>query len=65
VVPLLTVEAEEALLEDGADAVPEGDHKAERLVAVRDAGDPVLVPAVGARAGVIVREVVPGDATWL
>src|SRR5690348_10947437 len=31
---------------------------------VADAGEPVLAPAIGARAGVIVREVVPGVAAF-
>src|SRR5205823_4889007 len=43
-------------------AVPEGQREAESLVVVRDAGQAVLAPAVGARAGVIVREIFPGRA---
>src|SRR5439155_7101569 len=35
------------------------DREAQPLLVVRDAGDPVLPPAVGARAGVVVREILP------
>ncbi|MEZ4313310.1 MAG: hypothetical protein R3F14_35260 [Polyangiaceae bacterium] len=52
-------EAEEALFQDGVLAVPEGEGEAEELVAVAEAGEAVLVPAVGAAAGVVVREVGP------
>jgi hypothetical protein len=40
-------QAEQALLEDGIAAVPEGEGEAEPLLAVGDAGQPVLAPAVG------------------
>src|SRR4029453_1798662 len=57
-------EAEEALLEDRILAVPERQREADPLVAVRDAQDPVLVPPVGPRAGVVMREVVPGRSVF-
>ena len=31
-------------------------------MAVADAGDAIFIPAIGARAGVVVREIVPGVA---
>src|SRR5947207_2512790 len=62
VIALRACETEEALLEDHVAAVPEGQREAESLVVVRDAGQAVLAPAVGARAGVIVREIFPGRA---
>jgi hypothetical protein len=53
---------EQALLEDGVLAVPEGRGEAEQLVAVADAGDAVLAPAVGLAAGQVVGQVGPGVA---
>ena len=59
VIAFVAGEAEEALLEDRVAAVPEREGEADVLVAVADAGDAVLVPAVGARAGVVVRADTP------
>jgi len=42
VVALVAGDAEQALLEDGVAAVPEGQREAEPLVIVRDAGQAVL-----------------------
>src|SRR5207245_5583377 len=55
-------DAEQALLEDGVLGVPEGGGKDEDLVAVAEAGDAVLAPAVGLGAGQVVRQVGPGVA---
>ena len=60
VVPFTVREPEDALLENGVLAVPEGQGEAEPLPVVGDAGEAVLAPAIGPRAGVIVAEVVPG-----
>src|SRR5438094_2245483 len=62
VIALAVGEAEQALLHDGIDAVPEGQREAEPLLIVGDPGQAVLAPAVRARAGLIVAEVVPGVA---
>src|SRR5205823_5368846 len=62
VVALVAGEAEDPLLEDRVASIPEHKRQAERLPLVADAGQPVLAPAVGARAGVVVREVLPGGA---
>ena len=62
VVALAVGEPEEALLEDRILAVPQREAEAEALLVVGDAGDAVFAPAVGARAGVIVGEEVPGVA---
>src|SRR5207245_5886372 len=62
VIAFVAVETEEALLEDRVVAVPQRNGEAEKLVAVADARDPVLVPAVGAGAGVINGEVFPRSA---
>ena len=63
VIALAVGEAEEPLLEDRVAAVPQREREAQ--AAARSSlmpGDAVLTPAVGARARVIVREVVPGVA---
>ena len=52
VVALGAGQAEEALLQDRIAAVPERQREAEARVAVADAGEAVLAPAVGARARV-------------
>src|SRR4029077_16984758 len=62
VVALAAGEPKETLLEDRIASVPQCQRQAEPLRGVGDAGDPVLAPAVGARAGVVVGEGVPGAA---
>ena len=62
VIALAVGQAEEALLEDRVLAVPQGQGEAKPLLVVGDAGQAVLPPAVGARAGLVVGEVVPGVA---
>ena len=62
VVALVRRQAEEPFLEDRVAAVPEGGGEDEELVAVADAGDAVLAPAIGLAAGQVVRQVVPGVA---
>ena len=62
VVALRVGQAEHPLLEDRVLAVPQREREAQPVEDVGDAGHPVLVPAVGARPGVIVRERVPGVA---
>jgi hypothetical protein len=53
-------EPEEPLFEDRILPVPEGQAEAEALHVVGNACDAVLAPAIGARAGVIVGEEIPG-----
>ena len=53
---------EETFLQDRIVAVPQCNGKAEILMAVTDAGNSVLVPAICAGTGMIVGEVVPGFA---
>ena len=62
VIALRPAEAEEPLLQDGIAPVPERPREAEPLVVVRDARDAVLAPAIGSRARVGVRQVLPGIA---
>src|SRR5262249_9842284 len=62
VVPLVAGEAEEPFLQNRIAAVPEREREADVLMAIAQAGEAILAPAVGARARVIVREVLPGVA---
>src|SRR5262245_43864572 len=50
---------EEAFLDDRISTIPQGERKAEALAVVANAGQTILAPAVGARAGVIMGEVIP------
>ena len=59
VVALVPGEAEDPLLEDRVAAVPECEAEAEALLDVAEPGEPVLAPPVCARAGVVVREILP------
>src|SRR5262249_45113041 len=62
VVPLVAREPEDALLQDRVAPVPERKAEAESLLDVAEAGQAVLAPAVGARARMVVREVLPRRA---
>ena len=62
VVALAVGQPEQPLLEDRVLAVPQRQREAQPLLVVGDAGEPVLAPAVGARARLVVAEVVPGVA---
>jgi len=62
VVALRPAQPEEALLEDGVAAVPQGQGEAQATLAIAYAEQAVLAPAVGSAAGVLVWEVVPGVA---
>ena len=59
VVALGAGQAEQPLLQDRVAAVPQREREAEPALAVGDAEQAVLAPAVGAAARVVVREVVP------
>src|SRR5262249_53621792 len=62
VVALGVGEAEEPFLEDGVAAVPQGEGEAEPALAVADAQQPVLAPAVGPATGMVVGERPPAVA---
>ena len=62
VVALAVGETEEALLENGVLAIPQGEREAEQLTVVGDSREAVLTPAVGPRARVVVAEIAPGIA---
>src|SRR5262249_48540951 len=60
VVALGPAQAEGALFQDRILLVPERDREAEELVAIAEASEAILAPAVRAAPGVVVGEVVPG-----
>src|SRR5262249_24097598 len=62
VIALTVGQAEQALLEDGVLAIPEGQGETEPLLVVGNAGQSVLAPAVGAGARLVMGEIVPGVA---
>src|SRR5206468_4215344 len=62
VIALGTSEAEQPLLQDRIAAVPERQREADARLAIADAEEPVLAPAIRAAARVIVGEVVPARA---
>ena len=62
VVALRVGQPEEALLEDGILAVPQGQGEAQELVVVAESGNAVLAPAIGAASRMVVGEVIPGRA---
>src|SRR4029078_9540264 len=53
-------QAEQAFLENGVPAVPEGQGKAQSLIFVGQTGEAVFAPSIGARAGVVVGKIIPG-----
>ena len=59
VVALVAGEPEDPLLQDRVATVPEREREAKRLAVVAASGQAVLVPPVGARPSVVVREVAP------
>src|SRR5690606_19063733 len=59
---LLVREAEQTFLEDWVAAVPQGQRHTEPRVAVGNAPQPILSPAIGADVRLLEREIVPGVA---
>ena len=55
-------QAEGPLLQDRIAPVPKRQREAQHLMVVADAAQPIFAPTVGARAGLVVGEVVPGVA---
>ena len=64
VIALAVGQAEQPLLENRVLAVPQGQREAEPLLVVGDAGQAIFAPAIGARAGLVVAEIVPGIAAF-
>ena len=58
-IALLVGEPEEALLQVGVLAIPEGERETKPALAVGDAQEPVLAPAVGTALGLLVGEILP------
>ena len=63
-IALAVGQPEQAFLEDRILAIPQGQREAETLLVIADAGQTILAPAIGARAGLIVGEVIPGIAPF-
>ena len=61
-VALRAGQPERALLEERITSVPQRQRQAQELVLVGNAAEAVLAPAIGARAGVVVRQEIPGIA---
>ena len=61
-IALAVAQAEHALLQDRVLAVPQRDGQAQVLLGVAKPADPVLAPAIGAAACLVMRQVVPGVA---
>src|SRR5207248_1313207 len=59
VVPFVARQAEEPLFEDRIFFIPEGERKTKALMVVRYAQKPVFPPPVGARTGMVMREILP------
>jgi hypothetical protein len=63
-VPFIAREAEDPFLQNGISSVPEGDGEADILVTIGNAGQSILIPAIGARASLVVRKRFPGSPVW-
>src|ERR1700759_5626615 len=59
VVALAVGKTEHSFLKDRILPVPKSDGKAQTLLVIADAGDAVLARTIGARSGLVVREVIP------
>src|SRR5215472_12672535 len=64
VVALGVGQSEQALLEDRVLAVPQRQRHAKIEMLVAEAGDPILAPAIGAAARLVVRQIIPGGAVF-
>src|SRR5207253_1010545 len=60
VIALLVREPKQSLLQDWIPAVPQGDRQAQELPVIATASDPILPPAIGTTARLVVAEVIPG-----
>ena len=61
-VALAVGEPKQALLQDRVALVPQRQRETQPLFVIGDSAEPVLAPAVGARAGLVMGEVIPGVA---
>ena len=60
VIAFVAGQAEDPFFQDGIAFVPQSQGKTDLLLAVADASQPIFIPAVGARTGVIVGKIFPG-----
>ncbi len=60
VIAFVAGESEDSFFQDRVSPVPQGQGKADDLMAIANAGEAVLVPAIGTRPGLIMGERVPG-----
>src|ERR1700733_11783086 len=64
VVRFVVGEAEHALLQDRVALVPQRQREAQNLLLVAHTAESILAPFVGARARLVMREVIPGVAVF-
>ena len=62
VISFRTTETEDTFLQERVASVPKGESKTQALRSIAKAGKTVLIPPIGARARVFVREILPGLA---
>ena len=59
VIAFVAGQAEEAFFQNRITFVPQSQGKADGLLAVADSGQPIFIPAIGARAGMVVGKILP------
>src|SRR5205807_10278836 len=57
-------EPEQTLLQDWIPAVPQGDRQAQQLPVIAKAADPILAPAIGTTARLVMCQIIPGGPVW-
>src|SRR5262249_20071671 len=62
VIAFIAGKTEEPLFKDGVASVPKRKREAHALVAVADSRQPILVPAISPRPGLLMRKILPGLA---
>src|SRR5437764_1391185 len=62
VIALVASQSENALFQDGVASVPQRHRETDRLLAIADARETILIPAIGSGARVIMRKVLPSRA---
>ena len=62
VIPFVAREAEDPFFQNRISSVPEGDGEADILMTIGNAGQSVLIPAIGARTSMVVRKRFPGGS---
>src|SRR5262245_4189705 len=57
-------EADQSFLQNRVPSIPEREGKAKCEVFVREPRNAILAPTVGARASLVMRQIIPGITTW-